>query len=262
MKPPNDLTNDFNLLSPMSETRELIAVEVPRIHEQMVAIMGRVSAIGKNNRNAEQKYTYRGIQDVTDQLHYILAEEKVYLTMEVLERWRETNVTAGGKNQFNTTLRIKYTFHSGIDGSSVSAIGIGEGADMSDKSSNKAQSAALKYVLTQVFLIPFSEMIDGDAVTPEETYRHPQPHQQAAPAQQQNQNQWPVYSEVANLINQAASTDRIAEILNDNKARLEAEQTYQGARGYAAKVMKDRGWLTTPPAQPAQPVTQPQPAQA
>jgi hypothetical protein len=57
---------------------------------------------------------------------------------------------------------MKYTFYA-KDGSSISAVVIGEGMDSGDKASNKAMAVALKYALLQVFCIPTEDTKDPDA---------------------------------------------------------------------------------------------------
>ena len=63
-------------------------------------------------------------------------------------------------------LKVRYTFYA-EDGTSVSAVVIGEGMDSGDKASNKAMAIAMKYAFFQVFCIPTEEMKDPDAETPE-----------------------------------------------------------------------------------------------
>ena len=59
----------------------------------------------------------------------------------------------------------KYAFYAD-DGSSVDTVVIGEGMDESDKSMNKAMSAAYKYACFQTFCIPTDEMIDSETDSP------------------------------------------------------------------------------------------------
>ena len=60
-----------------------------------------------------------------------------------------------------SVVKVRYTFYTD-DGSSVQAVVIGEAMDRSDKSTNKAMSAAFKYACFQTFCIPTEEMKDSE----------------------------------------------------------------------------------------------------
>jgi hypothetical protein len=79
-------------------------------------------------------------------------------------RHREERTTAKGGVLIYTILTVKFTFYAS-DGSFVSSVTEGEAMDSADKSTNKAMSAALKYCLMQMLLIPTEELKDADANT-------------------------------------------------------------------------------------------------
>ena len=66
-------------------------------------------------------------------------------------------------------LRVRFRFYGPL-GDHFDAVVIGEGADSSDKSSNKAMTAAEKYALIQVFCISDAGADDPDAHRPEEEF--------------------------------------------------------------------------------------------
>ena len=134
------------------------------IYKKMIEVMAEVPAIGKNQRNQQQGFSYRGIDDVMNALQNILPKHGVFYAPEVLESQREERTNAKGTTLFYQTLKVKYTFYA-EDGSSVSAVVQSEGMDSGDKASNKAMSAACKYALFQVFNIPTVEIIDPDATS-------------------------------------------------------------------------------------------------
>ena len=82
--------------------------------------------------------------------------------------------TAKGGNLIYSILKMKYTFYAS-DGSSVSAVVIGEGMDSGDKASNKAMAVAMKYAMFQVFCIPTEELTDPDAYSPPPSLPAPPP---------------------------------------------------------------------------------------
>lgn len=132
------------------------------IYESMVAVMRETSAIGKDQRNQQQGFQYRGIDDVYNALHGILARHGVFTLPEVIDKTREERASNKGGVLAFTCLRMRYTFFA-EDGSSVSCVVEGEGMDSGDKSSNKAMAVAHKYALLQTFCIPTAEEKDPDA---------------------------------------------------------------------------------------------------
>lgn len=135
------------------------------IYQSIANIMQESIAIGKEKLNKQQGFKYRGIDDVMNTFYPLLSKHKVFVVPEVLAQEREERTTKSGGNLIYSILRIKYTFYA-EDGTSVSAIVIGEGMDSADKASNKAMAVAMKYAMFQVFCIPTEEMPDPDEETP------------------------------------------------------------------------------------------------
>lgn len=125
-------------------------------------IMSEIGAISKDKKNATQGFMYRGIDDVMNALQPLLAKHKVFIVPEVLEQIREERTSNKGAALIYSICKMKYTFYAD-DGTSVSAIVIGEGMDSGDKATNKAMAIAMKYACFQVFCIPTEEMKDPDA---------------------------------------------------------------------------------------------------
>jgi len=131
------------------------------IHLAIPAVMEDVEAIGKNRKNVGQGYAFRGIDDLYNALNASLAKFKVFTIPEVLDAKREEHTTKNGGVTFSTYLRIRYTIYAG-DGSHLEAVMEGEAMDSGDKSTNKAMSAAQKYLFLQVFAIPTEEPKDSE----------------------------------------------------------------------------------------------------
>lgn len=132
------------------------------IYEAISATMSDVGAIGKNTKNTQQGFMFRGIDAVMNALQPALIKNHIFVVPEVLEQTREERQSSRGGNLIYSICRIKYTFFA-EDGSNVSAVVIGEGMDSGDKATNKAMSIAFKYACFQVFCIPTEEMKDPDA---------------------------------------------------------------------------------------------------
>lgn len=138
------------------------------IFESITKIMEEIPAIGKEKKNQQQGFKYRGIDDVMNALQPLLAKHKVFVAPEVQEQQREERTTSKGGNLIYSICKIKYKFYA-EDGSYIEATTIGEGMDSGDKATNKAMAIAMKYALFQVFCIPTEEMKDPDAETPEDS---------------------------------------------------------------------------------------------
>jgi len=132
------------------------------IYELIGKAIGRIGAIGKDNVNQQQKFRYRGIDQVYNALNPVMADLGIFFCPEVLDMRREDRVTKNGTALTYTILTMKYTAFA-PDGSSVCMTVVGEGMDSGDKGCNKAMSVAMKYAMFQLFCIPTEEMKDPDA---------------------------------------------------------------------------------------------------
>ena len=131
------------------------------ITKSLCAITAEVGSIGKNKKNEQQGFKFRGIDDLMNCLHPLFAKYGVIVVPEVLESTREERVTAKGSALISAILRVKYHF-TAIDGSEICATVVGEGMDTADKASNKALAVAYKYACFQVFCIPTEEVAAAD----------------------------------------------------------------------------------------------------
>lgn len=135
------------------------------IYKAIAAVMEEVGAVGKNNVNEQQRYKFRGIDDVMNALHPVMAKHKLFCTPTVLNVDREERQNSKGNTLIYSVVTVKYTFYT-VDGSSIESVVVGESMDSGDKSLNKSLSASLKYCLFQTFCIPTEEMHDSE----EDTY--------------------------------------------------------------------------------------------
>ena len=132
------------------------------IYETITAVMNEIGAVGKNSKNQQQGFMFRGIDAVMNALNPAMKKYGLFVVPEILEQTREERTTSKGGLLIYSICRIKYTFYA-QDGSSISAVVVGEGMDSGDKATNKAMSIAFKYACFQVFCIPTEEMVDPDA---------------------------------------------------------------------------------------------------
>lgn len=131
------------------------------IHVRMVAILRDLDAIGKDQKNTQQNFQYRGIDQVYNAINPLLAKHGVFMTAEVLGKTREERASKTGGILAFTCLRMRYRFHA-EDGSSIATEAEGEGMDSGDKSSNKGMAVAHKYAILQAFCVPTKDLDDPD----------------------------------------------------------------------------------------------------
>lgn len=138
----------------------------PMIYDAICGVMKDVGAVGKDSENTFDRYKFRGIDAVMNALYPAMVKNGLFVIPEVLEQSREDRISKKGDPLIYSVSKVKYTFYA-KDGSSVSAVVIGEGMDRGDKSMNKAMSAAFKYACFQTFCIPTEEMQDSEKDSPE-----------------------------------------------------------------------------------------------
>lgn len=144
----------------MSETPGALGV-----HKAIVQVAKAISAVGisKDGRNQEQKFNFRGIDQVLNALSPLYAEAGLFITPNVLERTVIEGKTKNGSTLWKITVKVEYRIWSSHDGSSLVCTTYGESMDSADKATNKAMSAAYKYLAIQLFAIPVEGTPDADA---------------------------------------------------------------------------------------------------
>lgn len=132
------------------------------IYEQIPKLVADAEAIGKERKNQQQGFMFRGIDDVMNMCHPLLARHKVFCTTTVLEEHREERQTQKGGTLFYVRLKCLFRFFT-TDGSFVESTIIGEAMDSGDKATAKATSIAFKYAMFQLLCIPTEDDPDADA---------------------------------------------------------------------------------------------------
>lgn len=148
------------------------------IYRAIPAIMAEVGHIAKGRQATEggPRYKYRGVDDFYAALQPLLAKHGVFVAPHVLEQKREERPTKAGGVMTYTILSVRFVFWA-ADGSSVECVTVGEAMDTSDKSSNKAMSAAMKYAFILTFSIPTDDPEqDTESGHNEPAPRMPQQH--------------------------------------------------------------------------------------
>ena len=135
----------------------------PAIYPALIKANKAIGAIAKNNANQQQHFMFRGVDDVYNELHPILAECGIVIIPEVVN-YEVSERQARNGILLYTRATILHHF-TAEDGSHVTTKVVGEAMDSGDKGMNKAMSIALKYALFQLFTIPTKEDKDPDATS-------------------------------------------------------------------------------------------------
>lgn len=139
------------------------------VYKAINAVQSAISKIGisKDRINEKQKYKFRGIDDIYDALAPLLAEHGLCILPRIISRSMTERETQNGGVIFYTILEAEFDFVYAEDGSKHTVKVYGEAMDTSDKSTNKAMSAAYKYACLQAFCIPTEGDNDEDQKTHE-----------------------------------------------------------------------------------------------
>lgn len=153
--------------------------------------MKEIGVIGKNKKNIQQAYMFRGIDDVYNALYPALTDAGIIPAPKFRDLARESHTSRSGSILLHSIITLDLTLYCVEDGSSISVTTSGEGMDSGDKSLNKAMSAAYKYAFLEVFCIPVS---DGGLVDSERDSHDLAPRQPQSPQAQPQQQQLPAPS--------------------------------------------------------------------
>jgi len=138
-----------------------------KVYQAISAVMAdlAVEGIGKDRKNEQQNYKFRGIDDVYNALSSTLSKNGLLMLPRVLSRDVVERVSAKGSVLFYVTVEAEFDLVASEDGSTHTIKTYGEAMDSGDKATNKAMSAAYKYAAVQAFCIPTEGDNDADATT-------------------------------------------------------------------------------------------------
>ena len=138
---------------------------LPAVYAAIAAVMEDVGqeGIAKGRRNQQQGYSFRGIDDVYNALAPLLARHHLIIVPRVLTREKTEQTTQKGGILFYVVVQVEFDIVCASDGSKITACTWGEAMDSADKATNKAMSAAYKYMAMQTFCIPTEGDNDADA---------------------------------------------------------------------------------------------------
>lgn len=147
-----------------------------KVYQAINAVQTELASIGisKSSRNNQGAgYNFRGIDAVYNVLSSIMAKNGLCIIPRMLSRSCEERTSKSGGALFYVTVEAEFDLVSAEDGTKHTARTFGEAMDSGDKATNKAMSAAYKYMAFQTFAIPTEGDNDADAHTHEVVKQKP-----------------------------------------------------------------------------------------
>ncbi|MGC0205256.1 ERF family protein [Streptomyces levis] len=156
--------------------------ETPRVFAAIAAVMRDVMPVAKDKENQQQRYKFRGVDDAMSAMAGPMRSHGLFIVPRIAAHRAERR----GEKMTHVNITMRYHVY-GPAGDCLTAEVPGEASDFADKATNKAQSAALKYLLFTLFMIPVDgrSIDDGDRDHPVE----PTPEHRAEQAQRQQRQQ-------------------------------------------------------------------------
>ncbi|WP_327368761.1 ERF family protein [Streptomyces sp. NBC_01217] len=157
--------------------------DTPRVFAAIAAVMRDVMPVAKDKENQAQRYKFRGVDDAMSAMAGPMRAHGLFILPSIADHRAERR----GDKMTHVTITMRYHVY-GPAGDCLTAEVPGEASDFADKATNKAQSAALKYLLFTLFMIPVDgrSIDDGDRDHPVEPTEE---HRAERAAQQQRRNQ-------------------------------------------------------------------------
>lgn len=131
-------------------------IRLPSIVQLLSEVSKEVGAVKKDQKNSQQNFNFRGIDQVVNATHAALTERGVVATPRVIEKDTREITTNNGKRQAWVLLTVEYTF-TGPSGDRLEAVVASEATDFADKATAKAMSVAYRTALLQVLHLPTDE---------------------------------------------------------------------------------------------------------
>jgi len=124
-----------------------------KILTKLHAIMGEVSYIQKDKKNAHQGYNYASEAAIKERLHAALVKHGVIFQLSTSYPQVVNSVT---------WINCRYVFADKDSGEQIEGTFLGSGSARDEKGHYAAVTGAIKYILTSTFLIPTGDDPEND----------------------------------------------------------------------------------------------------
>lgn len=187
----------------------------PTVIEAITAIKDEVGAVGKDGRNKQQGYNFRGVDAVVNAISRALINNGVVVAPVATSPHH--GVIEAGQNRTpmsHCTVTVTYRFH-GPAGDYIDVQVPGEAMDSGDKATPKAMSVAYRTALLQTLTLPTDEP-DPDSQSYERSTADSQP------AEPVTDPEW--LTRMENAITAASSVQELETTANTIRAAQEARK--------------------------------------
>jgi hypothetical protein len=150
----------------LASNRENLAMAPETIFALIPKVMARIGAVAKGRTHEEFKYAFRSIDDLLAAAQPAFHEFGIFCAPRVKERSVDYVKTAKGRDSVHVVLLVEHHFF-GPAGDSVIVTTVGQALDTQDKAAVKAQTAAYKTALIELFAIP-AGAAEGEGGDPHE----------------------------------------------------------------------------------------------
>jgi hypothetical protein len=134
------------------------------IHTAINAIMQNVGYVKKKKAQG-LNYTYAGETALIEAIRPEMVEQNVTMTVLNYDIIADnTYTTSKGTEMQDVKVKANIVFHHAPSGTEITVCALGEGADTSDKATNKAMTGAYKYALRQTFCIETGDDPDKERI--------------------------------------------------------------------------------------------------
>mgnify|MGYP002567833517 FL=1 len=87
-------------------------VKAGKIYAAISNVMAAINAVGKNQKNKNQGFMYRGVDDVMNALYPALSEYHVFIVPQIIEQKREERRTNSGNVLLYSICQIRFRFYT------------------------------------------------------------------------------------------------------------------------------------------------------
>ena len=129
--------------------------ETKSIYSRLAAIMGELGAIGKNEKNQHQGWSFRGIDTIYQHTQKLFAKYEVIPGAEILSYTQEKITSAKGLQGYYMTAHVRVHFYS--EGGSTFMDTLATSSDYSDKVGGQVMSMVMKKAIIDVLVIPAND---------------------------------------------------------------------------------------------------------
>lgn len=152
----------------MSET-------LPTVIQAFAAVQEEIVGVGKDGRNTQQNYNFRGIDGVMNAVGPALRKHGVVITPSLQKvSYRDIEVGQKRTTMREVTVEVEYVVR-GPAGDTFSGVVPGESMDSGDKGTAKAMSVAYRIFLLQGLTIPTHEPDPDESSYERSPAREPEP---------------------------------------------------------------------------------------